>query len=218
MFGFSRFYSMKSVITPRNKKAFLHSNYLSLIQSHSTFLLVQQNGINSKGWRFIRKQLRELNTNIKFLRSRLFIRALQTAGNDIKEHQNECVSLQSKASALKALEKLLIGPTAIITLPNHTEPSCLRQIINLINKNSKQLQILGGLFENELVDTKALSIIKTLPSRSALHAQLVYSLTAMSNEFSQALEYSGEILALIFNSKTHNQQSNDTFTTSKTSI
>ncbi|KAG5518456.1 hypothetical protein PMAC_002851 [Pneumocystis sp. 'macacae'] len=195
------FYSTKSLIAPKEKKAFIYSIYLTLIQSHLTFLFVKQNNINSKGWRRIRKQLYTVNANIKVIRNSLFIRALQTIRNDINKYQNKNISHQLKINALELLEMLFSGPTAIITLADRAEPSCLKYIIDLINKSNGQLQLLGGLFENELADVETLLGIKELPDRSILHMQLVCSLIARSNELLQVLQYPSEKLTLMLNTR-----------------
>ncbi|CCJ30369.1 unnamed protein product [Pneumocystis jirovecii] len=217
-FGLIHFYSKKSLITPKEKKNFIYSTYLRIIQSHLTFLLVKQNNINSKSWRRLRKQLHTVNAKIKVIRNHLFIRALQTIRTDTNEYRDKSIPLELKINALEVLETLFSGPTAIITLADRAEPSSLKYIIDLINKSNNQLQLLGGLFENELADTEMLLSIKALPDRSILHTQLICSLIAGSNKLLQILQYPSKTLALTLDTRVHTQIPEDISTASKTTI
>ncbi|KAG4302952.1 hypothetical protein PCK1_000895 [Pneumocystis canis] len=197
-----RFYSEKKGFSPKDKKAFLQNMYFKFIQSHLTFLLVQQKNVSSKNWEYMREQLHILGASIKVLRTRLFALALQTAYNEIKDkRQDKNTSLKLNIDSLRILEKLLVGPIAVITLKDPVEPPCLKRVIDLIEKSNNQFQLLGGLFENEMADEKTLSIIKMLPDRSTLYTQLIYSLTTTSNELVQALEYSQGLLPTILNAR-----------------
>ncbi|QSL66300.1 hypothetical protein MERGE_000678 [Pneumocystis wakefieldiae] len=185
-------------MTPREKKAFIQTIYLELIQLHSTFLIIQQNNVSAEAWKYMRGKLFVLGANIKVLRTRLFIRALQAASKDLEDKLlHKDTFFQYKIQDLKSLGEMVAGPIAIITFSACVEPSFLRRVIYLIDTSNGQFSLLGGFFEGELVDTKELLCIKEIPDRPILHTQLVYSLMSKSNELIEALEYSSNVLALI---------------------
>ncbi|EMR09524.1 hypothetical protein PNEG_02110 [Pneumocystis murina B123] len=194
--NFKGFCSKK--ITPKEKKAFIQTIYLELIKLHPTFLLIQQNNVSAEAWKYIRRKLYGLGANIKVLRIRLFIRALQAAFKDLESKSlNKDASLQSKIEDLKALKEMVVGPIAIITFSSCIEPSFLKRVIYLIDTSNGQFLLLCGFFEGKFVNTKELLYIKEIPDRSVLHTQLIYSLMFKSNELIQTLEYSSEVLTLI---------------------
>ena len=68
-------------------------------------------------------------------------------------------------------DESLVGPTAVITTSG--DPSKLSKLVSKAAKGSESFSITGGYFENQIVDTKMINSLASLPGRDELIAKVV---------------------------------------------
>jgi large subunit ribosomal protein L10 len=74
---------------------------------------------------------------------------------------------------------LLVGPTAIITIPS-LDPSVVKKIVKFTKSTNEKLFLVGARIDNKLFDLTEINAFKELPTKEQLHAQLAGLLTIMS--------------------------------------
>jgi large subunit ribosomal protein L10 len=98
-------------------------------------------------------------------------RNLREAGINFKIFKNTLSTIAAREAGLDELEQLLIGPTAIAF--GYEEPTTLAKLISEFAKKHDALEIKGGIFENQVIDSSKVKTLATLPSREVLISQFV---------------------------------------------
>lgn len=98
-------------------------------------------------------------------------RNLREAGINFKIFKNTLSTIAAREAGLDELEQLLIGPTAIAF--GYEEPTTLAKLISEFAKKHDALEIKGGVFENQVIDSSKVKKLATLPSREVLISQFV---------------------------------------------
>lgn len=98
-------------------------------------------------------------------------RNLRKAGINFKIFKNTLSSIAAREAGLDELEQLLIGPTAIAF--GYEEPTTLAKLISEFAKKHDALEIKGGVFANQVIDSSKVTMLATLPSRETLISQFV---------------------------------------------
>ncbi len=118
------------------------------IEKSSAFYVAKYEGVNVEGMTELRKALLKEESELKVFKNTLFKLAI-----DDKEYAED-------------FNELLKGPNAIAFA--YGEPTITAKTLFDFAKKNKVLKIKGCLFENEFFGSDKISIIKDLPSRSAL--------------------------------------------------
>lgn len=96
-------------------------------------------------------------------------RNLREAGINFKIFKNTLSTIAARETGLDELMQLLIGPTAIAF--GYEEPTTLAKLISEFAKKHDALEIKGGVFENQVIDSSKVKTLATLPSREVLISQ-----------------------------------------------
>mgnify|MGYP001114695517 CR=1 FL=1 len=96
---------------------------------------------------------------------------LRTVEAEYRIFKNTLVALATKEKAYDGLDKLLVGPTAILF--GYKDQVLPAKVLSEFVKENEKLNIKGGILEGKLVDTKTISALSKLPSREALIAKVV---------------------------------------------
>gem|GEM_PF-1666209 len=99
-------------------------------------------------------------------------RKLRETGARMIIAKKTLISLAAKNSGLKEIpDESLVGPVAVIF--SHEDELAGLQLIEKSKKDFKQLEILGGVFDGEVLTKMKAQQLAQLPSRDALLGQIV---------------------------------------------
>lgn len=164
------------------------------------------------------KQVVELNKKIAGASSVVFtnFRGLKLKDMEIlrRDLKTKGISLQVvKNSLLKKVlneknhslpETVLNQPLAVI-FGSGDDLLAPKAVVNFA-KDNENLQVAGGIFENELVDAETLKGLALLPGREELYAKVVGSLASPISRLVRALNYPGSALTSVL--KQHLEKNN----------
>ncbi len=118
-------------------------------------VIINYRGLNVKEETELRKKLRE-------------------AGVEYQVLKNTLLSLAAKEQGIEGLDQYLTGPTAVAFGIN--DPVAPAKIIRDFIKQSKKMEIKGGLLGTEVIDAAQVEALADLPSKEQLLAMLVRAL------------------------------------------
>jgi large subunit ribosomal protein L10 len=129
-------------------------------------VVVQYQGMTVAQLRELRRQLREVDSELKVIKNRLVKRALADNGFD-------------------ALDSSLTGPTALAF--GYGDPTAPSKVCTKYAKTNDKLVIRGGLLGNKALDLKAVDALSRMPGRLELLAQMATVLKAPARQMATAL-------------------------------
>jgi len=123
-------------------------------------------------------------------------RKLRPLDAEYKVLKNTYITRAVKEKAFEGIEKLLIGPTAILF--GYKDQVMPAKVLSEFIKENEKLNIKGGVLEGKLIEPRIITALSKLPSREVLIAKvlggmkapitnLVFDLKGMINKFVFAL-------------------------------
>jgi len=122
------------------------------IQGSPLIIFSTFTGLNVEKITQLRRLLREVNSSYRVVKNTLMKKAV-------------------KGTDLEAVERFLVGPSAVIFAKG--EPSKPCKIIKEFKKENEQLEIKGGVFTGKVLSKKEIEELADLPSREVLIAKLL---------------------------------------------
>jgi large subunit ribosomal protein L7/L12 len=98
-------------------------------------------------------------------------RQVRKSQSKLKVVKNNLASLAAENTPLKVLNSFFIGPTAIAYTETDVVP--LAKVLTTLSKDNPNLIIKAGYLEGALIEGKRIGEIANLPTKTALHGQLV---------------------------------------------
>lgn len=95
---------------------------------------------------------------------------MRAAGASFKVTKNRLTRLALKETDFKHLSSLFSGPTAIAY---SVDPVAAAKVAVNFSKENNNLQVLGGAFNGQMLDVKAITALAKLPSLDELRGNLV---------------------------------------------
>ena len=156
------------------------------LESAKSCALIQYQGLNAADISSLRNNVRANGGRIEVVKNSLITRALANIGI--------------------TLPQTLTGPTAI-TFCNEDEVAPLKEI-DKVNQTQDFITFKYGIFDKKLLELDQLKQFISLPSKSALIAQLLGGLVNPLQRFAYSLKYNQTQLALALKAVTNKQEQN----------
>ena len=137
----------------KSKKSEILADLESEFKNSKSVVFTAYSGITVSAIQKIRKKLRENNSRMLIAKKTL-------------------IRLAAKNSGLKEIpDESLTGPVAVVF--SHEDELASWQLLEKSKKDFKQLEILGGVFDGEILTKMKAQQLSKLPSRDALLGQIV---------------------------------------------
>lgn len=98
-------------------------------------------------------------------------RQVRKSQGKLKVVKNNLATIAAENTPLKVLNSFFTGPTAIAYTETDVVP--LAKVLTTLSKDNPNLIIKAGYLEGALIEGKRISEVANLPSKTALHGQLV---------------------------------------------
>lgn len=121
-------------------------------------------------------------------------RKLREAGAEYRVVKNTLTRIAAAEADAAALEPLLVGPTAVAFAKQ--DPVAAAKTLNEFAKETKILEIRGGLMQGKLLSAEDIQALADLPSREVLLAQVLGGMQAPIAGFVSVLQ--GTIRKLLY--------------------
>jgi len=121
-------------------------------------------------------------------------RKLREVGTDYKVVKNTLTRRAAAEADVQALEPLLVGPTAVAFAKQ--DPVATAKTLSEFAKESRILEIRGGLLEGKLLAVEDVQALADLPPREVLLAQVVGGIQAPIAGFVSVLQ--GTLRSLVY--------------------
>lgn len=158
----------------REKKEELVADYADHISRSRAIFLTDYRGLTVSGMESLREKLREAGAGYSIVKNTLAIRALQDA------------NLPVPAGMLK-------GPTAISFA--YGEVPAIAKILDEFARDTKILQIKGGVMEGMVLSPEQVVSLATMPPREVILAQLLGLIRQPGNRVAGVINAAGSKLA-----------------------
>jgi large subunit ribosomal protein L10 len=158
----------------REKKEELVANYADNISRSKAIFMTDYRGLTVSGMESLREKLREAGAGYSIVKNTLAIRALQDA------------NLPVPAGMLK-------GPTAISFA--YGEVPAIAKILDEFARDTKILQIKGGVMEGMVLSPEQVVSLATMPPREVILAQLLGLIRQPGNRVAGVINAAGSKLA-----------------------
>ncbi|MGB4191623.1 MAG: 50S ribosomal protein L10 [Rickettsiales bacterium] len=149
----------------------------SLVESHSSVLIVHYQGLNVDKVNFLRGQMRECGAKFKVVKNSLA--KIAVANTNVKD-----------------LDGFLSGPTALVV---SNDPVAIAKNLTKFAKENASLVLLGGIVDNQLVDKKSIIMLSEMPSKDELRAKIIGLLNAPATKLLRVIKAPAEQLARVLN-------------------
>ena len=107
---------------------------------------------------------------------------LREQGVDFQVAKNTLLKLSAKESGIEAE---FTGPTAVAF--GYEDPVTTSKVVNDFAKENENLEIVGGIVENQLVDVATVKKLAALPSREELLGKFVGSISSPARNLASVL-------------------------------
>lgn len=121
---------------------------------------------------------------------------LRNEGGSLKVVKNRLVKLAIADTPKASASDLFTGPTAIAY---SKDPIAAAKVAVAYAKEKEKFVILGGLFGDQLLDTKGVQAIATLPSLDELRGKIIGLVQAPATKIAGVLAAPGGQLARVLN-------------------
>ena len=158
----------------REKKEELLVNYIDNIVRSKAIFLTDYRGLSVSGMEALRVKLREAGAGYSIVKNTLAIRALQSAN-------------------LPVPEAMFKGPTAISFV--YGEVPAIAKVLDEFARDSKILQIKGGVMEGSVLSPEQVVSLATMPPREVILAQLLGLIRQPGNRVAGVVNAAGSKLA-----------------------
>ena len=158
----------------REKKEQLIADYADKLARSKAIFLTDYRGLTVSNMEALRTKIREAGGSYSIVKNTLVARALQEAG-------------------LPAPEAMLKGPTAISFA--YKEAPAMAKALEDFARDSKILQIKGGVLEGKVLSSQDVAALASLPPREVILAQLLGLLQQPGNRVAGVVNAAGSKLA-----------------------
>jgi large subunit ribosomal protein L10 len=158
----------------REKKEELIANYADNISRSKAIFLTDYRGLSVPNMESLREKLREAGAGYSIVKNTLATRALQDAN-------------------LPVPEGMLKGPTAMSFA--YGEVPAIAKILDEFARDTKILQIKGGLMEGMVLSPEQVVSLATMPPREVILAQLLGLIRQPGNRVAGVVNAAGSKLA-----------------------
>ena len=160
----------------RSQKVELVSTLRQGVEASSIVIVTQQKGLTVDEVNDLRRKMRGAGASYKVAKNTLVRRAVE-------------------GTQCEALSSLLTGPTAIAFAQDPV--GVAKVAVEFANKNEK-LKVVGGIFNGQALDAKAIENLSKLPSLDELRAKLVGLLVAPATRIAGVVQAPAGQLARVF--------------------
>jgi large subunit ribosomal protein L10 len=115
--------------------------------------------------------------------------ASRAAGVDYRVAKNTLARIALKGTVFEILGDKMKGPTAFVT---GKDPIQTAKVIAEFAKKNPKLEIVGGFFEGEVMDAKAVEAFSKMPTLNEIRSQLVGLLQAPASQIVGVTKAYGE--------------------------
>lgn len=122
-------------------------------------------------------------------------RQIRSIGATYKVGKNTLVRRAIEGTQFSSMEPLLEGPTA---LSFADDPVSVSKVLVTFTKDNEKLEILGGVFGEEVLSVDSIKNLATLPSLDELRAKLVGILQQPAQGVASVLQAPATQLARVF--------------------
>ncbi len=112
-------------------------------------------------------------------------RNVREAEGVMKVYKNSLMSIALADLELPSMDEVLSGPSAFVFTTG--DPVAPAKALKDFAKSNENLELKGGIMENEFQDAAAANAIASLPSRDQLLGGIASSLTAVASQLAIAL-------------------------------
>jgi len=158
----------------REKKEQLIADYVDKISHSKAIFLTDYRGLTVSDMETLRARIREAGGGYSIVKNTLVARAMQAAG-------------------LPVPEAMLAGPTAIGFA--YREAPSVAKVLEDFAKETKILQIKGGVIGGRALATKEVMALANLPPREVILAQLLGLIRQPGNQVAWVINAAGNKLA-----------------------
>jgi large subunit ribosomal protein L10 len=152
----------------------LIAKYVDDISRSKAIILTDYRGLSVSGLESLRAKLREAGAGYSIVKNTLAIRALQAAN-------------------LPVPEDMLKGPTAISFA--YDEVPTIAKVLDDFARDTKLLQIKGGVMEGTVLSPQQVVSLATMPPREVILAQLLGLIRQPGNRVAGVINAAGSKLA-----------------------
>ncbi len=148
----------------------------TLIEDHSSTIIVHYQGLTVAQVEVLRGQMRECNAQMKVIKNSLAKLAVANTNNN-------------------KIDPLLTGPTALVV---SNDPVSVAKKLTSFAKDNASLVLLGGMVDNQFVDKKDIAMLSSMPSKDELRAKIVGLISAPASKLARLLNTpAGQIARVI---------------------
>jgi large subunit ribosomal protein L10 len=158
----------------REKKEQLVADYVDMFSRSKALLITDYRGLTVSGMESLRAQIREAGGGYSIVKNTLAILALE-------------------ASNLPVPEDMLKGPTAIGFA--YDEVPAVAKVLDDFAKDTKILQIKGGVMEGKVLSPSQVNSLASMPPREVILAQLLGLIQQPGNGVAGIVNAAGNKLA-----------------------
>lgn len=125
-------------------------------------------------------------------------RKMRAGGAGFKVSKNRLVKLAAKDTNFEAVSDMLKGPTAVAF---SADPVAAAKGVVEFAKNNEKLVIIGGMYDGQKLDKKAIEALAKLPSLDELRAKIVGMLKTPATRIACVLQAPGGQVARVIAAK-----------------
>ena len=118
------------------------------------------------------------------------------SGVDFKVTKNRLTRLALEGTEFTALSGLLTGPTAVAV---SEDPVAAAKVVAEYAKENEKLVVLGGVFNEQLMDVATVNALATMPSLDELRAKIIAMINTPATRIAGVLQAPAGQLARVLN-------------------
>jgi large subunit ribosomal protein L10 len=158
---------VKRLAISREKKEQFVESYVEQLTNSPAIVLTDYRGTTVQQIQRLRGQMREHNTGVQVVKNSLLALALRQAG-------------------LPAPEDYLVGPTAVVYLPEDIATAA-KALFDSI-KDLENIKVRGAILDGQVLDAEGARKLRELPSKTDVLAQLLGAVQGPASELVRTLE------------------------------
>jgi large subunit ribosomal protein L10 len=153
----------------RQEKKVFSESFKALRDEYPVFFVITPQGLPSDAIMGFRRELNEVNASMKVVKNTLFKK-----------------SLDHSSAGDSFLSELFSGPSAVVF--GHDPVSISKALVEFQKKHAKNVEILGGTLDSQVVRAEDIKNLSTMPSIEQLRGQLLSVLSAPASKLASLLK------------------------------
>jgi large subunit ribosomal protein L10 len=118
---------------------------------------------------------------------------------EYKVYKNTLVKLAVKGTPMEGISKHLEGPTAIIF--SWESPAAPAKVATKFAKDQEKFVVKGGYFEGQVLDTKGVASLASMPGKDELRAKLLATFMAPATDLVRTLSAGAQNFVYLLSAK-----------------